>query len=198
MEGHLRLAMIRLVIFAMIIAMENKTIANLWRRIMSILKLRTNLMEKIKDFGSSFHPTLKKPLEELSFPIKNVRNPLPRILSIDDNKICQKINVNNLQKFGCIVECVNSARSALDKLSSSYQVVLLDVNLPDCSIDLLINLIRSDERNVNQKVPIVLTSSWLHENCKKNYLAIGVNEVYIKPMKENDFKKILQNYGVIA
>lgn len=165
---------------------------------MSILKLRNNLMEKIKDLGSSFHPPLKKPLEELSFPVKNVCNPLPRILSIDDNKICQKINVNNLQKFGCTVECVNSARSALDKLNSSYQVILLDVNLPDCSIDLLINLIRSDERNVNQKVPIVLTSSWLHETCKKNYLAIGVNEVYIKPMQENDFKKILQNHGVIA
>ncbi|KAF5271618.1 hypothetical protein FQR65_LT05239 [Abscondita terminalis] len=178
--------------------MENQTIANLWRRRMSILKLRANLVEKIKDFGSSFHPTLKKPLEELNFPIKNVRDPLPKILSIDDNKICQKINVNNLQKFGCVVECVNSARSALDKLSSAYEIILVDVNLPDCGIDLLINLIRSDERNVNQKVPIVLTSSWLHETCKKNYLAIGINEVYIKPMQENDFKKILQNYGVIA
>jgi CheY-like chemotaxis protein len=190
--------MIKFAIFAMIIAMENQTIANLRRRIMSILKLRTNLVEKIKDLGGSFHPSLKKPLEELNLPIKNVRDSSPRILSIDDNKICQKINVNNLQKFGCAVECVNSARSALDKLSSSYEVILLDVNLPDCSIDLLINLIRSDERNVNQKVPIVLTSSWLHETCKKNYLAIGVNEVYIKPMQEKDFKKILQNYGVIA
>lgn len=165
---------------------------------MSILKLRTNLVEKIKDFGNSFHPILKKPLEELSSPIKTERDSLSRILSIDDNKICQKINLNNLQKFGCTVECVNSARSALDKLSSPYQVILLDVNLPDCSIDVLVNIVRSDERNVNQKVPIILTSSWLNETCKKNYLALGVDEVYIKPMQENDFKRILQNYGVIS
>lgn len=165
---------------------------------MSILKLRTHLVEKIKDFGSNFHPALKKSLEEQNSTIKNVRDPFPRILSIDDNKICQKINVNNLQKFGCRVECVNSARTALEKLNLYYQVILLDVNLRDCSIDLLINLIRNDEKNVNQKVPIVLTSSWLHETCKKNYLAIGVNEIYIKPIQESDFKKILQNYGVLA
>jgi CheY-like chemotaxis protein len=165
---------------------------------MSILKLRANLVEKIKDFGNSFHPVLKKPLVELGFPIKNLSNSLTRILSIDDNNICQKINVNYLEKLGCRVECVNSARSALEKLTLSYQVILLDVNLPDCSIDVLVNLIRSDERNVNQTAPIVLTSSWLNESFKQHYLTLGVDEVYIKPMQEKDFKKILQKTRVFT
>lgn len=182
----------------MIIVMVHKTIANLWRRRMSILKLRANLVEKIKYFGNNFYPVLKRPLEELSLPINNLDASLSKILSIDASKICQKINVNNLQKFGCIVESVDSARGALDKLSSSYQVILLDINLPDCSIELLINLIRSDEGNVNQKAPIVLTSSWLNKSCKKNYLDLGVNEIYIKPIQEKDFKRMLQNYGVIT
>ena len=176
----------------------NKNVANLWRKIMSILKLRASLVEKIKDFGNSIHPVLKKPFEELSLPIKKINYTMAKILSIDDNKICQKINVNQLQKFGCTVECVNSARSALEKLTSSYQIILLDVHLPDCSIDVLINLIRSDEGNVNQKIPIILTSSWLNESFKKNYLALDVDEVYVKPIQENDFKKILQNCGVIS
>jgi len=182
---------------SMIIAMENKTIANLWRRIMSILKLRTNLVEKIKCFGN-LYPVLRKPLEELSLPIKNVNGSLSKVLSVDASQICQKINVNNLEKLGCMVEFVNSARTALDKLSSPYQIILLDVNLPDCSIDLLINLIRSDQGNVNQKTPIVLTSSWLNKSFKKNYLDLGVNVIYIKPIQKKDFKKILQNYGVIT
>ncbi len=163
---------------------------------MSILKLRTTLVEKIKDLGNSFHPVLKKSLAELRLPIRNMNNSLTRILSIDDNKICQKINVNHLEKLGCTVECVNSARSALEKLTFSYQVILLDVNLSDCSIDVLVNLIRTDEGNVNQTIPIVLTSSWLNESFKQHYLALGVDEVYIKPIQEKDFKKILQNYGV--
>jgi CheY-like chemotaxis protein len=187
--------MVRVAIFVMM-ATGNKTITNLRRKIMSILKLRANLVEKIKDFGSSFHPVFKKPLEELSLPIKNMSDSLTRILSIDDNQICQKINVNHLEKLGCMVECVNSARSALEKLTLSYQVIFLDVNLPDCSIDVLVNLIRSDEGNVNQTTPIVLTSSWLNEAFKQHYLALGVDEVYIKPMQEKDFKKILQNHGV--
>lgn len=162
---------------------------------MSILKLRTTLVEKIKDFGNSFHPVLKKPLAELRLPLRNMSSSLTRILSVDDNKICQKINVNQLEKLGCTVECVNSARSALEKLTFSYQVILLDVNLSDCSIDVLVNLIRSDEGNVNQKTPIVLTSSWLNKAFKQHYLGLGVNEVYIKPIQEKDFKKILQNYG---
>lgn len=165
-------------------------------KIMSILKLRTHLVEKIKFIGNSLHPVLKKPLVSLS--TKNVTgSALPRILSIDDDKICQKINVNQLQKFGCVVDCVSSARSALEKLSLAYQVILLDIHLPDCSINLLINLIRTDERNVNQKVPIILTSSWLNEAFKKNYLALDITEVYVKPIQENDFRKILQNCGVI-
>lgn len=163
---------------------------------MSILKLRTNLVEKIKEFGNSFHPVLKKPLAELKLPIKNASNSLIRVLSIDDNKICQKINVNHLEKLGCTVECVSSARSALEKLTFSYQIILLDVNLSDCSIDVLVNLIRSDEGNVNQATPIILTSSWLNEASKQHYLTLGVDEVYIKPIQEKDFKKILQNYGV--
>ncbi|MEN9916201.1 MAG: hypothetical protein RLY40_133 [Pseudomonadota bacterium] len=165
---------------------------------MSISKLRTNLVEKIKCFGNNLYPVLKKPLEELNLPIKNLSGSLSKVLCVDASKICQKINISNLEKFGCTVESVNSARSALDKLSSLYQVILLDVNLPDCSIDLLINLIRSDERNVNQKSPIILTSSWLNKSYKKNYLDLGVNEIYIKPLREKDFKKILQNYRLIT
>ena len=164
---------------------------------MSILKLRTNLVERIKDFGNSFHPVLKKPLEELSLSTKHGTDSLTRILSIDDDRICQKIIVNQLQKFGCQVDCVNSARSALEKLTSAFQVILLDVHLPDCSIDVFVNLIRSNEGNVNQKVPIILASSWLNESCKKNYLTLDVDEVYVKPMQEKDFKKILQNCGLI-
>lgn len=175
----------------------NKIIANLWRKIMSILKLRNNLVEKIKVFGNSFHSGLRKSLEKADLQLKNVNHSLARVLSIEDSKICQTINVSYLQKFGCYVECVNSARSALEKLFLSYKVIFLNVNLPDCSIEVLISLIRSNEGNVNQTVPIILTSSWLNEAFKKNYLALGADEVYIKPMREDDFKKILQNCGVI-
>lgn len=165
---------------------------------MSILKLRANLVEKIKCFGNNLYPVLKKPLKELSLPTKNMSGSLSKVLSIDASKICQKINVNNLEKLGCIVESVHSARSALDKLNSCYQVILLDVNLPDCSIYLLINLIRSGMGNVNQKTPIVLTSSWLNKPCKKIYLDLGVNEIYIKPIQKKDFERILQNYGIVT
>lgn len=163
---------------------------------MSILKLRVNLVEKIKDLGNNFPLILKKSLEA-SLWVKNANPSLARILSIDDNQICQKINKNHLQKFGCYVDCVHSARAALEKLTLSYKIIFLDVNLSDCSTDVLINLIRSDEQNINQTVPIVLTSSWLTDVSKRNYLALGVNEVYIKPIKEKDFKRILEDYNVI-
>lgn len=164
---------------------------------MSILKLQTNLVEKIKDFRNSVYPILKKTLEG-SLSIRNINQSLARVLSIDDNKICQKINLSHLQKLGCYVDCVHSARAALEKLVLSYKVIFLDVNLPDCSTELLIDLIRSDEGNVNQTAPIILTSSWLTDASKKNYLTLGVNEVYIKPIKEKDFKRILINYGIIT
>lgn len=163
---------------------------------MSVLRLRTNLVEKIKDIGNNFSPILKKPLEGGGW-IKNANKSLVRILSIEDNQICQKINQNHLQKLGCYVDCVYSARAALEKLALSYKMIFLNVNLPDCSTEVLIHLIRSDEKNINQTAPIILTSSWLANVSKGHYLALGVNEVYIKPIKEKDFEEILKNYGVI-
>lgn len=165
---------------------------------MSIFKLRANLAEKIRGFGNNFHPALKKPLEQLNLVTKSARYSLSKVLSIDDNKVCQKINLTHLENLGCFVELVDTARAALEKLVSPYKIIFLDVNLPDCSSDVLINLIRNDESNINKDTPIIVTSSWLNESLKKNYLNIGVNEVYIKPIIELDFKKILQAYGLIV
>lgn len=162
---------------------------------MSILKLRSNLVEKFRDFGNNFYPAAKKSLDQLNLATKNRKCILSRILSIDENRICQKINATHLEKLGCLVELVGTARAALEKLVHPYKIIFLDVNLPDCSSDVLINLIRSDERNINKNTPIIVTSSWLSEPFIKNYLTIGVNEVCIKPIVATDFKKILRIYG---
>ena len=165
---------------------------------MSIFKLRANLVKKIRGFRHNFHPGFKKPLEPPNLAAKNSQNSLSKVLSIDDNKVCQKINLTHLEKLGCLVELVDTARAALEKLVLPYKIIFLDVNLPDCSSDVLINLIRNDESNINKDTPIIVTSSWLNEPLRKNYLNIGVNEVCVKPIIELDFKKILQTYGVIV
>lgn len=169
---------------------------------MSIFKLGLNIIEKCKDFRYHFHPALKNilPKSPNKFNLSTKKNTclLSKVLSIDEDKICQKIHVAHLEKLGCLVELVDTARAALEKLAFPYKIIFLDVNLPDCSSDTLVNLIRNDERNVNKDTPIIVTSSWLSESFIKKYLAIGINEVYIKPIISMDFKKILRTYNVIV
>lgn len=165
---------------------------------MSIFKLRTNLVEKFKGLGNNLHPALKKSSKQRNLATKNARYSLSKVLSIDDNKVCQKINLTHLEKLGCLVELVDTARAALEKLVSPYKIIFLDVNLPDCSSDVLVSLIRNDESNINKDTPIIVTSSWINQPLRKNYLNIGVNEVYVKPIVELDFKKILETYGVVV
>lgn len=149
---------------------------------------RTNLVEKLKGFSSNFNPFLKKTKATLS-----------GVLLIDGNKICQKVNTTYLEKLGCLVELVDTAREALEKLVLPYKIIFLDENLPDCSSNVLINLIRNDQQNINKDTPIIVTtSSWPSKSFIKKYLDLGANEIFIKPIIVTDFKRVLNKYMCFA
>lgn len=138
------------------------------------------------------HVSSRRPSpEEISYPVT------PKVLSIDNSRICQKVNETILKKLGCLVELAETAKEALEKIKMPYEIIFLEACLPNFKGELIVDLIRCHEQSLNRNTPIVIISSWFELNFRKQYFARGVDAVFTKPLLLQDFKKILQHFSVI-
>ena len=121
----------------------------------------------------------------------------PKVLSIDDNKICQKIHETLLKKCGCVIELAGTAKEALEKLVVPYEIIFLEPRLPDFCGEALIDLIRYDKQSVNKKTPIIIISSGAKANLNKKYFSREIEAIFIKPILIHEVRVILKKYDVI-
>ncbi|MES2997706.1 MAG: response regulator [Pseudomonadota bacterium] len=145
----------------------------------------------------NFHTSLTRYTNQYSF-VGKVSHPfMPSVLSIDGNKICQKVNEILLKKLDCSVELAWTVEGTLAKLATPYEVIFLEICLPDFARgEMLVNLIRHDKRSVNKKTPIIVISSWLEAAFKKKCFSIGVSSIFIKPILAVDFENVLRRHGI--
>ncbi len=67
----------------------------------------------------------------------------PRILLVDDDQQMQEIFKTVLEDEGYLVDCASSGKEAIQKTTeNSYNVALLDINLPDINSVELIKLLK--------------------------------------------------------
>jgi len=115
------------------------------------------------------------------------------VLLVEDEPIIQKVHVMMLQKLGCFVELAIDGKQALEKASYNYDLIFMDMGLPEVSGADITEQIRSREK-IFKHTPIIMLTGYsqkeIHELCLKN----GADAVYTKPIDINIFQKILQNY----
>ena len=100
-----------------------------------------------------------------------------RVLIVDDDKSILRFFTLILQGKGYITDTVETGKEALEKLSNqSYDVVLIDVVLPDINgLDLLKSIPSKSKK-------IVMTGSVSNENQKRAQTE-GANVYLLKPIK---------------
>jgi CheY-like chemotaxis protein len=77
-----------------------------------------------------------------------------RTLLIEDNEIAQRIPVILLESQGWIVDVESTAREALDAIDrNAYDLILLDIGLPDMDGRELAKIIR---QNLSNRCPIMI------------------------------------------
>lgn len=111
-----------------------------------------------------------------------------RVLVVEDDPIIRKIHQELLISLGCQVDCVSSGKQALRQLY--YDLVLLDIGLPDISGENVIQTIRSKEAE-RKPLPITVVSAHGKEN-KKAYLDLGANHVFSKPITKEQLQSLLK------
>jgi len=108
-----------------------------------------------------------------------------RVLLAEDNEINQQIAVELLEGVGATVDVANNGREAVDKLFQCpfpppYDVVLMDVQMPEMDGNEATRMIRSDARFA--PLPIIAMTAHATMEERERCLAAGMNDHVSKPI----------------
>lgn len=120
------------------------------------------------------------------------------ILVVEDNTMNQKLIKKILEIWGCRYEIANNGLEAVKMTSEQhYNLILMDIHMPEMDGVEATKIIRGDETNLNHETPIIaLTAAALLEE-KKRALDAGMDEFLTKPFSPNMLEDvILQVLGV--
>jgi two-component system aerobic respiration control sensor histidine kinase ArcB len=117
----------------------------------------------------------------------------PRVLLVEDDGLVAFVHKSLLSKLSCKVDIAINGKEALSmvKLKSCYDLILLDIGLPDMSgIEVAKNLHHHFQIRCPVMVAITALSS---DEIIKNCLEVGISQVFIKPVDLAAFKRILSH-----
>ncbi len=119
------------------------------------------------------------------------RHPL-RILLAEDNPINQKVAIHILKRLGYNIDIANNGIEALESLErQDYDVILMDIQMPEMDGDEATHKIRTDIPKEKQPYIIAMTAHAL-EGDREKYLSLGMNNYVGKPVKIDELVKALE------
>lgn len=121
-------------------------------------------------------------------PTSRTAPPRPlRILLAEDNPMNQKLAVRLLEKQGHSVVVAGTGREAIDTLfdpgTPPFDVVLMDVQMPEMDGLEASSLIRERERGTGRHVPIIAMTAHALKGDQERCLAAGMDGYVSKPIK---------------
>lgn len=115
------------------------------------------------------------------------------VLLAEDNEINQQVAVELLDVVGIKVDLANNGREALNKLLTngpdSYDLVLMDLEMPEMDGHQATQLIRQDARFT--KMPIVAMTAHALPEVRARCLAQGMQDYLTKPVNPEQLYQIL-------
>ena len=115
----------------------------------------------------------------------------PAILLIEDHEMTATVTKLLLTDMGCVVTIANDAKTALSLLTTKYDLILLDVGLPDCDGFRLAKKIREIENGVT---PIVALTAHKEKDTQVRCDESGINAIYQKPLLQSTAIQLLNRY----
>ena len=107
-----------------------------------------------------------------------------------------KLATINLKKLGHIIDTAENGKTAIDKFKKNhYDIILMDIEMPEMNGIEATKIIRKLENQSNTKSKIKIIALTAHNREEKEkYLSVGMDNLYSKPMKANEFSDII-NYN---
>lgn len=140
-------------------------------------------------------PLLSSDIKPSAFRYERERknHPAIKVLVVEDNEINQLLILNLLEPMNCILTSAVNGQEALLRLQQeSFQLALIDLNMPVMNGFKLIKAIRAD-KNIDHALKAVAISAYADNNKIKKAFAAGFDDYLTKPISEHSLKTILQS-----
>jgi signal transduction histidine kinase/ActR/RegA family two-component response regulator len=155
--------------------------------------------------GSTFHftsrlervPEIPRKPPALAMPENGYRN--FNILVAEDNPVNQKVATRLLEKMGHKISLVSNGREALEASArGSFDLVLMDVQMPEMDGLEATRHIRERERETGQHLPIVAMTAYAMKGDRERCLAAGMDGYISKPVQSHELARIIQSGAAAA
>jgi two-component system, sensor histidine kinase and response regulator len=169
------------------------------------------LVRELHIGASILKPVSRAELEQAVFPLLGKLEPgnarpliptaasssegLQRILVAEDHAVNQQLAANILRREGFEVELVSSGQQAVAAVESkAFDVVLMDVQMPDMDGLEATRKIRELEKDTQRHVPIVALTAHAMSGDRERCLAAGMDGYLSKPLHANDLLDAVRSF----
>jgi PAS domain S-box-containing protein len=117
------------------------------------------------------------------------------ILIAEDSKVNQLVVAQFLKKKKWIADIAQNGKEVLEKLESNiYDLILMDIQMPEMDGYEATKLIRENEKNTGSHVPIIALTANATEEDKNKCLEYGMEDFLSKPIKSEKLYSCILKY----
>jgi two-component system, OmpR family, aerobic respiration control sensor histidine kinase ArcB len=114
------------------------------------------------------------------------------ILVVEDNPVAAKVTEGLLKNLHCNVDIAINGKSAIECIKNrDYDLIMMDVGLPDISGIEVTRCIRAWEATCDKRTPIVALTAHCDMNNKQQCMEAGMDAVFSKPLLKETAMAIL-------
>jgi CheY-like chemotaxis protein len=120
---------------------------------------------------------------------------MTQVLLVEDNTIIIMVISHFVSKQGCQITVAQDATSGLAMSKEQrFDLILMDIGLPDGTGDQVALQIRQDATNPNQATPIIAVTAHADEKFMPHWREYGINKICMKPFLEEHFLQVMEEF----
>ena len=119
-----------------------------------------------------------------------------RVLVAEDNQVNQRVALGMLEKLGMRADAVaNGAEAVAALLLMHYDLVLMDVQMPEMDGFEATAVIRERERGSEGRIPIIALTAHVMQGYRERCLAAGMDDHLPKPIDPRQLEAVLLRWA---
>ncbi len=116
-----------------------------------------------------------------------------RVLLAEDNRVNQRLAIAILEKHGHLVDLAHNGRQAVLMFQQNhYDVILMDVQMPEMDGYQATHDIRQLQTKLGQRVPIIALTAHAGPADRNRCLAAGMDEYLAKPIRAQELFDLIE------
>ncbi len=144
--------------------------------------------EKGSTFTVTINQNKKQDIEETSINQNTHKFEHKKVLIVDDNKLNIKVTTKLLNNYHFTTHSVMSGKECLSKVNNNYDLILMDIMMPDMDGIETFNKLKEQE---SFNIPVIALTADAMEGSKDKYLKLGFTDYLSKPIDNKKLNDVL-------